>query len=101
MTSAAMKRAAPLLKANRARSREAAANQVDRAEFALERLARARRLADTRFETEVIDRYLLALQLRIDHPRDTLAELAARSPGWSKDRYWAILSRALKYGSHR
>lgn len=45
----------------------------------------------------MLDRYRLAVQLRLDYPEDTLAQLAVRA-GWSKDRYWMILSRALNYG---
>lgn len=83
---------------NAERHRDAAADQVDRAELALERVRRAR---PHRWHTQqVLNRYVLALELRIDYPRDTLAELADRA-GWSKDRYWAILARALKYRSHR
>ena len=42
-------------------------------------------------------RYLQALELRLEFPGDTLAQLAARF-GTTKDAYWRVLSRALDHG---
>lgn len=83
---------------NAERHRDAAAVQVERAELAIERVRRSQPFhAHT---AVVLDRYRQALQLRIDHPDATLAELADKAC-WSKDRYAAVLRRALKYGSKR
>lgn len=83
-----------LMESNALRHRDGAARQVERARAALPKLSAAPADTDRWRPHHVLDRYVAAVQLRIDYPGETVAELARRW-GLSKGQYWSILRRAL------
>ncbi|MGU3650630.1 hypothetical protein [Mycolicibacterium sp. A43C] len=93
MSTVALTQYEALHSSNARRTASAAPQRVRDAESAIAVLTTRRPLLGDR---PLHDRYLRALQLRVEHPTLSFAELAAQS-GQTKDAYAGDFRRALAY----
>jgi DNA-binding transcriptional regulator WhiA len=87
---------ASLIRANEFRHREGAARTVQKAREAIPLIGA--RVPKTHRDESVKERHLEVLKLRVAHPSDSIAELAAHL-GVAKDTYWSELRRALLHAN--
>lgn len=84
-----------LIDFNVQRHRDGAARQVARARKALPKLSTATADAQRWRTPAVLDRYIMAVKLRIKYPKATVTELAEKS-GMPRGEFWSVLRRALR-----